>query len=359
MLTRVRRRRSVVGGHSLRQPEHRHRAVPRRRRRRRRAAQERRHRDVPGQGARPQHATSSTRRRMNARPTERLALETELRHAHRPRRARAALPAQGRPRTGAIVGVEALVRWQHPSAACSPPARSSRSPRRPGSSCRSASGCSTTACAQTAAWHDAGLPRLPVAVNLSARQFEQQTRPRAGRAALRETRACRRGLLELELTESLRDAGPDASRRGRSRELQAMGVRCSIDDFGTGYSGLSYLPVPDHHLKIDRSFVRTLDGPDGDSPIVRGMIALAHSLGLGSSPRASRPATSSASCRARLRRAAGLPVQPGRPRGRDDSTSRRGRCLRSDPWKRLPWLPAGDARGVGREAATRRRSGPV
>ena len=135
------------------------------------------------------------------------------------------------------------------------------------------------ACQQARAWADAGLPLLPVAVNLSAAQFR-----RRDLAAIIADALAGESLpgewLEIELTESLvmRDAEAAAE---IFRQLKAMGVRLAIDDFGTGYSSLSYLKrFPIDRLKIDRSFVRDLPADRSSAELTRAIVAMAHALHL-------------------------------------------------------------------------------
>jgi EAL domain-containing protein (putative c-di-GMP-specific phosphodiesterase class I) len=118
-----------------------------------------------------------------------------------------------------------------------------------------------------------------MAVNLSARQFQQTSVADVVAAALR-TSGLDAELLELELTESL--ALQDAAAIGDTlNDLKAIGVGCSIDDFGTGYSGLNYLTrFPIDRLKIDKFFVRAISDGGDDARIVSAVIALAHSLRL-------------------------------------------------------------------------------
>jgi EAL domain-containing protein (putative c-di-GMP-specific phosphodiesterase class I) len=134
------------------------------------------------------------------------------------------------------------------------------------------------ACRQARAWQDAGLPRVPVAVNVSARQFRQAGFVQEVFGALASS-----GLpaqyLELELTESLMMQNVDGV-IAAMQQLKDGGVRLSIDDFGTGYSSLSYLRrFPLDYLKIDRSFVRDMLHDKPGEAIVRSMITLGHSLG--------------------------------------------------------------------------------
>ena len=129
-----------------------------------------------------------------------------------------------------------------------------------------------------ARWHDAASRRC-VAVNLSARQFQQPDLVERGRGRLDETGLPRR-CLELEITESRRHAEPETHRQ-TLRELKALGVRISIDDFGTGYSSLSYLKrFPIDTLKIDQSFVRDITTDRTTPPSSSAIIAMAHSLKL-------------------------------------------------------------------------------
>ena len=217
---------------------------------------------------------------MNARAHERLALETSLHTAI----GRNELILHYQPkvdlRTGRIVGMEALVRWTHPQRGLLSPAAFIPLAEETGLIVPLGEWALETACTQTRKWHDAGHRSLTVAVNLSARQFEQQRVESMVAKKLRSS-----GLdphsLELELTESLALQDPDAI-RSTLEDLRDMGVRCSIDDFGTGYSGLSYLTrLPINRLKIDKCFVHEIARGDDDARIVAAVIALAHNLRLG------------------------------------------------------------------------------
>jgi EAL domain-containing protein (putative c-di-GMP-specific phosphodiesterase class I) len=134
-----------------------------------------------------------------------------------------------------------------------------------------------TACAQARAWQQAGHAGLEVAVNLSARQFQQSELPAQVARALEET-----GLppasLHLEITET--SAMENAASTVRAlHELKALGVGIAIDDFGTGYSSLSYLKrFPIDTLKIDQSFIRDIPADPEDAAIATAVLALARSL---------------------------------------------------------------------------------
>jgi diguanylate cyclase (GGDEF)-like protein len=136
------------------------------------------------------------------------------------------------------------------------------------------------ACLQIQAWQQAGLPVVPVAVNLSARQFFQKDLAQVIARALAAAGNLDPALLHVEVTESV--AMQDAKRTSlQLQEIRELGVDISIDDFGTGYSSLAYLrnfPVRD--IKIDRSFVSGLPGDRNNGAIVSAVTSLAHALGL-------------------------------------------------------------------------------
>jgi EAL domain-containing protein (putative c-di-GMP-specific phosphodiesterase class I) len=136
-----------------------------------------------------------------------------------------------------------------------------------------------TACAEARAWQDEGLPALRVAVNLSARQFQQSDLSEMIAKTCEETRLDP-SYLELEITESIamQSGTMTIDVLGRLRDL---GIRIGIDDFGTGYSSLSNLKnFPIDTLKIDQSFVRDLTTDANDAAIATTVIAMAHSLNL-------------------------------------------------------------------------------
>ena len=216
---------------------------------------------------------------MDARTLERLRLEGELRHALERNEFELHYQPQVDLRTGRIVGMESLIRWRHPELGMIPPAHFIGLAEETGLIVPIGAWVMRTACAQNQAWQRAGLGRLRVAVNLSARQFAQKNLAESIMTILQET-----GLpasdLEIELTESL--VMTDVERAvGVLDELKAIGVQLSIDDFGTGYSSLSYLKrFPIHVLKIDQSFVRDIASSTDDAAIVALIISLAHSLKL-------------------------------------------------------------------------------
>jgi diguanylate cyclase (GGDEF)-like protein/PAS domain S-box-containing protein len=181
--------------------------------------------------------------------------------------------------SGQIVGMEALIRWQHPELGMVPPSRFVGVAEETGLIVPIGAWVMRAACAQNKAWQDAGLPRLRVAVNLSARQFGAPGLIEGIEQALADT-GLAPDCLEIELTESLfmSDVTPAVDLLHR---MKALGVNLSIDDFGTGYSSLSYLSrFPIDVLKIDRSFVADITDDANDAAIVTSIIALAHNLKL-------------------------------------------------------------------------------
>ncbi len=216
---------------------------------------------------------------MNVRTLERLALESNLRHAL----ARKELLLYYQPRvdleTGRITGVEALLRWQYPDLGLVSPSQFVPLAEETGLIIPIGEWVLRTACAQNKLWQSMGLSPVRVAVNLSARQFEQRNLVETIGRVIKET-GLDPNYLELELTEGLIMKNPEIT-IATLRSLHEMGIQVSIDDFGTGYSSLSYLKrFPIHALKIDQSFVRDIIiDPDG-TVIVTAIILLAHSLKL-------------------------------------------------------------------------------
>jgi diguanylate cyclase (GGDEF)-like protein/PAS domain S-box-containing protein len=216
---------------------------------------------------------------MNVRALERMTLERALRRALD----RDELVLHYQPfvslASGQIVGVEALVRWNHPERGLLlpgtfiPVAEESRLIVPLGE------WVLATASRQLTAWHREGFSGLRMAVNISARQLQQQSLLKVVEAAV-ATSGAPAGCLELEITESAAMQNLEWT-KSLLHALREMGVRISIDDFGTGQSSLSYLKhFPLSTLKIDRSFVRDIAVDPDDEAIVRAVIALAHILKL-------------------------------------------------------------------------------
>lgn len=182
-------------------------------------------------------------------------------------------------RSGRLLGLEALLRWNRPGKGLVPPGEFIPVAEERGLIVPIGRWVIRHACEQLARWRAQGLNVPPLALNVSAHQFgDPGLLDDLGQAMrLADLPA---GQLELELTESVLMTEPERARR-LLRRMSEMGVRIAIDDFGTGYSSLSYLRrFPAQTLKIDRSFVRGLPGNGEDATIVRAVVALAHSLGL-------------------------------------------------------------------------------
>jgi EAL domain-containing protein (putative c-di-GMP-specific phosphodiesterase class I) len=216
---------------------------------------------------------------MNVHTLERLAMESDLRRALE----RNEFVLHYQPKidldSGAISGMEALVRWRHPVRGLVQPDQFIALAEETGLIVPIGEWVLRTACAQNKAWQQAGLPHLCVAVNLSARQFMRDSLLQDVARVLAET-GLTSSLLELEITESMVMRNP-AHAVALLDSLKAMGVHLSIDDFGTGYSSLSYLKrFPIDNLKIDRSFIQDLPSDGEDAAITRAIIAMAHSLRL-------------------------------------------------------------------------------
>ncbi|MDD5390135.1 MAG: EAL domain-containing protein [Gallionellaceae bacterium] len=211
--------------------------------------------------------------------SERLSLETHLRHALE--RDEFVLHYQPliEAHSGQIFGVEALVRWQPPGEALVPPDKFIPIAEETGLIVPLGEWVLRTACAQARTWLDTGLPPLVMAVNLSGRQFQAVDMVELVRAVLLDT-GLPASYLELELTESVIMGQADQA-IATLDALKALGVRLAIDDFGTGYSSLAYLKrFPIDKLKIDRGFVDGLADDPNDREIAATIIAMARNLRL-------------------------------------------------------------------------------
>jgi diguanylate cyclase (GGDEF)-like protein/PAS domain S-box-containing protein len=179
----------------------------------------------------------------------------------------------------AIVGAEALVRWNHPDLGMVPPDQFIPLAEETGVIVPIGEWVLREACFQNRAWQKAGLPSITVAVNLSAGQFRDESLRSIIASALVES-GLPPSCLELEITESMIMHNPERA-AAILHSFRDMGMHTSIDDFGTGYSSLGYLKrFPVNTLKVDRSFVRDVPGDADDVAITKAIIALAHSLNL-------------------------------------------------------------------------------
>ena len=178
-----------------------------------------------------------------------------------------------------LVGMEALVRWQHPTLGLLYPSEFITLAEESGMIISLGDWVMRTACAQSKAWQDAGLAPMLLSVNMSARQFQHPTFISDVGHILKDTNLDPRWL-ELELTESSIMKDPEAAIE-KLHELKLMGVKVAVDDFGTGYSSLNYLKrFPIDTLKIDKTFVSDVCKDPHDTAIVRAIINLGHALDL-------------------------------------------------------------------------------
>jgi diguanylate cyclase (GGDEF)-like protein len=216
---------------------------------------------------------------MNLKALRRLTLESGLRRAVENGELVLHYQPQVDTATGRVVGLEALARWAHPEHGVIPPAEFIPLAEETGLIIPLGEWVLRRACSQARSWQAEGFDPLPVAVNLSVRQFRRRDLPELVSRVLDET-GLPPSCLRLELTEScvMEDAVFAA---GVLRELKEEGVGLSIDDFGTGYSSLSYLKrLPVDELKIDRSFVRDATNNEDDAAIVAAVVLLARTLRL-------------------------------------------------------------------------------
>ena len=216
---------------------------------------------------------------MNARALERLTLEADLRRAVENGELVLHYQPQVDFATQRIVGAEALIRWQHPRLGLLPPVEFIPMAEDTGLILPIGDWVLRTACNQVALWDLAGLGNLRIAVNVSARQFQQKDFLERVAQIVAET-AISPSSLELEITETSIMQNADQVVTLLS-ELKHMGVRIAIDDFGIGYSSLGYLKrLPIDRLKIDRTFVSDATSDPDDAAIVMAIITLAHNLRL-------------------------------------------------------------------------------
>jgi len=219
------------------------------------------------------------RSNMHEFSVRRIQMEEDLRHALKREEFKVYYQPQVDLVDGRISGVEALLRWERPGVGIIPPGQFISMAEETGLILPMGEWVLRVACKQCKAWHDQGWRGLRVAVNLSARQFQQTDFVDMVAGILSET-----GLdpecLELELTESIAMQNA-AETVAVLHGLKRIGVQISIDDFGTGYSSLGYLKrFPIDRLKVDQSFVAGIVEDPNDAAIIIAVIALAHNLGL-------------------------------------------------------------------------------
>jgi diguanylate cyclase (GGDEF)-like protein len=214
---------------------------------------------------------------MDRGPAERRELESELSQALESDGFSIAYQPQCLP-DGTLVGFEALLRFHSPRLGNIPPAQFIPIAEETGLIVPIGEWVLREVCRQSNQWREANHTMVPIAVNISAIEFDREDFADSVARILAETGQTP-SMFVLELTESIVMHDTSESTRQMNR-LKQLGVRIAIDDFGTGYSSLSYLHrLPIDLLKIDRSFIETLTDPEGTRPIVEAVLSMAHSLG--------------------------------------------------------------------------------
>lgn len=218
-------------------------------------------------------------REMNLAARRAVTLERELRQALAGEQFLVHYQPQMDLATRRIVGVEALLRWNHPHRGLLRPGEFIRLAEEIGLIAPLTAWVLRTACAQHRRWHDAGFAGFQLSVNLSPVQFRERGVELLIERVLRETGLAPESL-DVELTENAIIENSQSA-TASLRYLHRLGVSLSLDDFGTGYSSLSHVKrLPVRRLKIDRSFVQNLEQSANDEVIVRAIVNLGHSLGL-------------------------------------------------------------------------------
>ena len=214
---------------------------------------------------------------LNDQLRDQLALESDLHAALEKGEFELYFQPQVNLQTRRLTGMEALIRWNHPTRGMVPPSMFIGIAEECGLIHEITRWVLEQACAQNAAWQAAGLPQHQIAVNISSANFRHCDLSQIIADVLAHTQLPPQ-YLELEVTETLLLQDEHVAKAMPS--LKKMGVKLSIDDFGTGYSSLNYLRrLPVQKLKIDQSFVRGLPESKDDAIITRAIIELGHALG--------------------------------------------------------------------------------
>lgn len=215
----------------------------------------------------------------NSRAHEKFVLQGELRNALVRSEFSLLYQPQVDLRSGRVIAVEALIRWTHPTQGVMAPMTFIPTAEETGLIVAIGDWVLHEACRQNKAWQDAGLPRVTICVNVSARQFRERNLVSRVVNALRDSGLEARHL-ELEVTESLIMQDIELA-VATMHELQELGVQISIDDFGTGYSSLSALKTfPVARLKIDKSFIDNVAEDENDQAVVSAVISLGQKLNM-------------------------------------------------------------------------------
>lgn len=215
---------------------------------------------------------------MNVPLSNRLSLESDLRHAVERDELVTYYQPQVNLKSGHITGFECLIRWQHPQRGLISPAEFIPLAEEIGMIGTIGEWMLHTACQQLKIWKSQDLPTVRLAINISPRQMEQSNFVEHILEELRQ-HGLDHSVLEVEITENL--IMKDVERTvEKLKHLSASGIKIAIDDFGTGYSSLNYLKkFPIHTIKIDQSFIADIER-DGDTSIVTAIIAMAKGLHL-------------------------------------------------------------------------------
>jgi len=217
--------------------------------------------------------------RLAANPLQRLELEHDMRKALERGEFELRYQPQYDIRSNRLIGMEALLRWNHPKHGMIPPAQFIPLAEETGLIVPIGDWVVRTACKHNMGWQKAGLPQLTVSVNLSVRQLQKHNLVGETMAAIEESGLDPR-YLELEITESMAMDNVEQVIQ-KLNELKRFGIRISMDDFGTGYSSLHYLKkIPIHKLKIDQSFIKDITTDSDSAAIVAAIIAMANHLKL-------------------------------------------------------------------------------
>ncbi len=210
----------------------------------------------------------------------RVTLGTELREALAAGELFLLYQPQVEATTGRLLGVEALIRWRHPTRGILPPDTFIPAAETTGAITQLGHFVLWNTCRQAAAWRDAGLELPRISFNVSALQFKGSTALEADITEVLAEFSLPARILELELTESVL---MDTTRENNNilRRLNSRGIKLAIDDFGTGYSSLEYLRrFPADHIKIAQSFTKNIETESSDASIVRAIIGLANELNI-------------------------------------------------------------------------------
>ncbi|MGC1186271.1 MAG: EAL domain-containing protein [Candidatus Acidiferrales bacterium] len=214
---------------------------------------------------------------MSLRAVERQSLEGQLRYALERHELLLHYQPKINLKTRAITSVEALVRWQHPERGLLLPGQFLAIAEDTGIIVAIGQWVLREACRQTREWLDAGVLAVPVAVNISSLEFQNDRFSEGVQAALKDSDLDPR-YLELELTESVLMKHAQSAATSLEK-LRTIGVRLAVDDFGTGYSSLSYLTrFPINSLKLDQSFVHDISSSEDDAIVVSAVINMGNSL---------------------------------------------------------------------------------